>query len=329
MTNEQSKNAAPATSLVLRVCKADYTSHSDFLWPSEIGAEVVAPDWKNDNKCGNGLHGWLYGQGDCGCVEYWMDDEAKWMVLEVPSSEIVMLGGKCKFPRAKVRYIGTRSFAADFIIANEPKALNVAVIGARLMVGDDEVVRVGCMGTATAGKRGTAIAGDFGTATVGSLGLALAGYQGTATAGESSVATAGYRGTAMVGYCGRAMAGDYGTATAGDHSTAMVGFHGTATAGESGTARAAHQGTATVGDYGTATVGDYGTARAGHRGRAMAGYLGRAAAGAGGEIHIQWLDNKAKRHRTKIGYVGEDGIEADTLYRLNDDNEFEEVKGEK
>ena len=177
MTKEQSKNAAPATSLVLRVCKADYTSHSGFLWPSEIGAEVVAPDWKNDNKCGNGLHGWLYGQGDCGCVEYWMDDEAKWMVLEVPSSEIVMLGGKCKFPSAKVRYIGTRSAAADFIIANEPKALNVAVIGACMKVGDGEAIQVGALGTATAGNRGTATAGNYGTAT--------AGESGTATAGES------------------------------------------------------------------------------------------------------------------------------------------------
>ena len=208
MTKKQSKNAAPATSLVLRVCRPDYTSHSGFSWPSEIGVEVAAPDWKKNKECGNGLHGWLYGQGDHSCVSYWEDDEAKWMVLEVPSSEIVMLGGKCKFPSAKVRYIGTRSAAADFIIANEPKALNVAVIGACLKVGDSEVVQVGSLGTATAGN------------------------SGTATAGES------------------------------------------------------------------------------------------------GEIRIQWWDSKAQRYRTKIGYVGEDGIKADTAYKLSDNNEFEEVKEE-
>ena len=208
MTEKQSKNAAPATSLVLRVCSPDYTSHNGFSWPSEIGVEVAAPDWKKNKECGNGLHGWLYGQGDHSCVSYWEDDEAKWMVLEVPSSEIVMLGGKCKFPSAKVRYIGTRSAAADFIIANEPKALNVAVIGACLKVGDGEVVQVGSLGTATAG------------------------YRGTATAGES------------------------------------------------------------------------------------------------GEIRIQWWDSKAQRYRTKIGYVGEDGIKADTAYKLSYNNEFEEVKEE-
>jgi len=223
MTKKQSKKTETnETSLVLRVCKADYTSHSGFLWPSEIGAEVVAPDWKKDNKCGNGLHGWLYGQGDCGCVEYWVDDEAKWMVLEVPSAEIVMLDGKCKFPSAVVRFVGTKSAAADFILANEPQALNVAVIGACLKVGDGEVVQVGSLGTATAGYRGTATAGNYGTAT--------AGESGTATAGES------------------------------------------------------------------------------------------------GEIRIQWWDSKAQRYRTKIGYVGEDGIKADTAYRLSDKQDFEEVK---
>ena len=183
MTKKQSKKPAAAeTSLVLRVCRPDLTSHSGFSWPADVGAEVSAPDWKKNKECGNGLHGWLYGQGDHSCVSYWENDDAKWMVLEVPSAEIVMLGGKCKFPNARVRFIGTKSDAADFIIANEPKALNVA------------------------------------------------------------------------------------------------------------------------GNYGTATAGNY------------------------GEIRIQWWDSKAQRYRTKIGYVGEDGIKPDTAYRLNDNHELEKVQ---
>ena len=66
----QPKNAALATSLVLRVCRPDYTSHGGFSWPSQIGAEVAAPDWRKNDYCGNGLHGWLYGQGDYSCVNY-------------------------------------------------------------------------------------------------------------------------------------------------------------------------------------------------------------------------------------------------------------------
>ena len=224
MTKKQSKKPAAAeTSLVLRVCRPDLTSHSGFSWPADVGAEVSAPDWKKNKECGNGLHGWLYGQGDHSCVSYWENDDAKWMVLEVPSAEIVMLGGKCKFPNARVRFIGTKSDAADFIIANEPKALNVAVIGACMKVGDGEAIQVN-------GARGTA--------------------------------TAGYRGTATAGY----------------------------------------RGTATAGNYGTATAGNY------------------------GEIRIQWWDSKAQRYRTKIGYVGEDGIKPDTAYRLNDNHELEKVQ---
>ena len=263
MTKKQSKKPAAAeTSLVLRVCRPDLTSHSGFSWPADVGAEVSAPDWKKNKECGNGLHGWLYGQGDHSCVSYWENADAKWMVLEVPSTEIVMLGGKCKFPNARVRFIGTKSEAADFIIANEPKSLNVAVIGACMKVGDGEVIQVGALGTATAGESGTA----------------TAGYRGTATAGYRGTATAGYRGTA------------------------------------------------TAGNYGTATAGNYGTATAGYRGTATAGYRGTATAGESGEIRIQWWDSKARRYRTKIGYVGEDGIKPDTAYRLNDNHEFEEVQ---
>ena len=252
------KNQSRNTSLVLRVCRPDYTSHNGFVWLSEVGVEVVAPDWRKNEKCGNGLHGWLYGQGDYACVMYWEDNDAKWMVLEVPSAEIVMLDGKCKFPRATVRFVGTRSEAAAFIIANEPNALDTTVIGACLKVGDDEVVRVGNLGTATAGKNGTASAGDYGTAS----------------------------------------AGDYGTASAGHRGRATAGIGGTATAGYLGTATAGHRGTATAGIGGTATAGEHGV------------------------IRLQWCDSQANRVRTKIGYVGEDGIEPGTAYCLNDKHEF-------
>ena len=257
------------TSLVLRVCRPNYTSLDGFTWPAEIGAEVSAPDWEKTNECGNGLHGWLYGQGDHSGVPYWQEADAKWLVLEVPSAEIIKLDGKCKFPRAVVRFIGTKPDAADYIAANEPRAANVAIIGACKTVGDKETVLVGPLGTATAGYRGTATAGESATATAGNYGTATAGNYATATAGNYGTATAGYRGTATAGYCG----------------------------------------TATAGNYGTATVGDRGTATAGYQ----------------GEIRIRWWDTKASRNRTAIAYVGEDGIKADTKYRLNDRHQFEEV----
>ena len=93
---------------------------------------------------------------------------------------------------------------------------------------------------------------------------------------------------------------------------------GTATAGDGGTATAGYSGTATAGDRGTATAGDGGTATAGDRGTATAGVGGTATAGDRGTIQIKWWNDKAGRYRITTGYVGEDGIEANTKYHLVD-----------
>ena len=125
-------------------------------------------------------------------------------------------------------------------------------------------------------------------------------------------ATAGAGGTAMVGYRGTATAGEYGTATAGYRGTATAGDGGTATAGNGGTATAGYRGTATAGEYGTATAGEYGTATAGVGGTATAGGRGTATAGERGTVAVKWHDGA--RHRLAVGYVGENGIEANVAY---------------
>ena len=110
------------TSLVLRVCRPDFTSYGGFKWPSDIGAEVSAPDWKNNESCGNGLHGWLYGKGTYNSTNYWEYPDAKWMVLEVCSADLVILDGKCKFHSAIVRFVGTAADAATYLLKHEPNA---------------------------------------------------------------------------------------------------------------------------------------------------------------------------------------------------------------
>jgi hypothetical protein len=311
------------SALVLRCCGPQGESYGSFRWPLAVGAEVVAPDWSARAACGNGLHGWLYGAGDINAAN--IVDDGAWLVVEVDSSSLVMLGGKCKFPRGTVRFVGSMREAAAYLIEHEPRAKTCAVIGATLSGGRREVVQVGALGTATAGYRGTATAGDRGTATAGDRGTATAGDRGTATAGDSGTATAGDLGTATAGDSGTATAGYRGTATAGDRGTATAGDRGTATAGDSGTATAGDRGTATAGDSGTATAGDLGTATAGYSGTATAGYRGTATAGdsgtatAGyrGAIVIEWYDSDAGRYRRTLGCVGEDGIEANVPYRCN------------
>jgi hypothetical protein len=157
----------------------------------------------------------LWGEGS----SYYLDwePEAKWLVVEVDSDQIVDLGGKVKFPSGTVVYCGDGPGAGKYVCEHG---------------GFGHVV---VHGTATAGDDGTAIAGAGGTATAGYRGTAIAGYDGTATAGDCGTATAGDYGTATAGDGGTATAGDYGTATAGDYGTATADDRGTAIAGECGT----------------------------------------------------------------------------------------------
>ncbi|VFT55008.1 Ice nucleation protein [Pseudomonas aeruginosa] len=323
----KAKTKKQGTALILRTCSADLTSHGGFQWPDKIGAVVEAPDWKKDNKCGHGLHGWLFGQGDHDCSSTVGDADAKWLVVEVGLSDLIALGGKVKFPRCTVRHIGDKASATQFLIANEPRAAGVAVIGATLQAGDKELCQVGAYGTATAGDWGTATAGNEGTATAGYKGTATAGYKGTATAGNEGTATAGNEGTATAGNEGTATAGYKGTATAGNEGTATAGYKGTATAGNEGTATAGYKGTATAGNEGTATAGYKGTATAGDWGTATAGNEGTATAGKKGEIQIRYWDEKTERYRTVIGYIGEDGLEPGVAYKLDDNHRFVKAGG--
>ena len=146
--------------LVLRTCRSNLTSRDGFQW-ADVGGTTVAEDWVKNTNCGNGLHGWLFGAGDHNCSDYLAED-SKWMVLEVDLKSIVMLGDKCKFPSAKTVFVGDKKTATDYLIANEPRCKNVAVIGASITVGDSEAVIVGGLGTATAGNGGTATAGGSG-----------------------------------------------------------------------------------------------------------------------------------------------------------------------
>ena len=208
--------AAPSTSLVLRVCRPDMTAYGGFVWPSEVGATVEDPDWRNDNDCGHGLHGWLYGQGEHGCVDHWVKEGAKWLVLEVETDSIVMLGGKCKFPRATVRFVGEKHDAATYLIAHEPRAVGVAVIGARIAVGDG--------GTATAGALSKLTGGDGATLT--------GGYGATLTGGDGATLTGGYGATLTGGDGATLTGGDGATLTGGDRATLTGGYGATLTGGD-------------------------------------------------------------------------------------------------
>ena len=151
------------TVLVLRSSNADGTSRNGFKWPLKVGAIVKCPDWKPTKECGNGLHGLLHGAGD-GSLLNWNAD-AKWYALEVKLSSIVMLGGKCKFPEAKIAYVGDRKGATDYIMARVTKP--ELVVGAFRLCGDNECVSGGNRATVSGGDCATVSGGDYATVSGG------------------------------------------------------------------------------------------------------------------------------------------------------------------
>ena len=86
-------------SLVLRACNEDMSSTKGFIWPTS--GLVECSDWNPVSKCGNGLHGWLYGHGDGSVSEYWSVSD-RWLVVAVETKSIVELEGKVKFPKGEV-----------------------------------------------------------------------------------------------------------------------------------------------------------------------------------------------------------------------------------
>ena len=129
------------------------------------------------------------------------------------------------------------------------------------------------------------------------FGISIAGYKGIAMAGDNGIATAGYKGITTVGEHGVATADYMGVATAGEYGVATAGEYGIATASNYGAATAGDWGVATAGDWGAATTGEYGT------------------------IILKFWNSK--RYITKAFNVGEDGVEPNVAYELDEKGELQ------
>ena len=89
--------------------------------------------------------------------------------------------------------------------------------------------------------------------------------------------------------------------------------------------RAIVGGTSTSGDGGTSTSGVGGTSTSGDRGTSTSGVGGTSTSGVGGTIVLSFWDTEARRKRLVVGYVGEDGIEPNVAYHLDEAHRFQRV----
>ena len=308
------KTPKPETALILRTCNADLTSHGGFQWPSEIGAVVTAPDWRDDDECGHGLHGWLFGHGDSSASNSIGSPYAKWLVVEAPISSLKSLGGKVKFPSCTVRHIGDKHSATAYLLENEPRAASVAVIGVTLTGGDDSTLTGGNRSTLTGGYRSTLTGGDRSTLTGGDDSTLTGGYRSTLTGGDRSTLTGGDDSTLTGGYRSTLTGGDRSTLTGGDRSTLTGGDDSTLTGG--------YRSTLTGGDDSTLTGGDDSTLTGGYRSTLTGGDRSTLTGGEKSELRIRKWCSKTERYRTYNAYVGEDGIDPEVAYRLDENNRF-------
>ena len=286
--------AAPGTTLAIRTCKADGTSHGGYKWNNAIGAVNEAPDWNPGAACGNGLHALLDGWGDWSLLS--SDADAVWQIVEVGRAACVDIGDKVKFPRCTVRYAGNMAGAMTMISDHQVRVL-IAATKDKSDSGDS--ARIGSSGySARIGS-----SGDY--AQIGSSGdYARIGSSG-------NYARIGSSGNfAQIGSSGNfAQIGSSG-------NSARIGSSGNfAQIGSSGySARIGSSG-----DY--ARIGSSGySAKIAASGKdaiiASVGFHSTASAGEGGCFCLTWHDGK--RPRMTVGYVGEDGIEPNVAYRCND-----------
>jgi hypothetical protein len=281
------------TVLLLRTCHEDMTSFGEYQWPG-VGGIARPAKWSSQAKCGNGLHGWLWGKGDSSTGDAWEKNNVA-LVVRALERTVVFLDGMVKVPACRVEFVGTLEQAAQYIEERLPKGEDPGgIIGRVVDALDWDITSVGNYGTVTAGVYAKVTAGDYGTATVA--------------------------------YCGMAMVGDYGTAVATDEGVALAADHGVATAGDDGIAIARYGGTATAGDDGEATAGYYGIAIAGKYGRASARSGGTVTAGKGGTLILEYWDPESMRYRVQVAYVGENGIKPNVAYQLDSEGRFVEAK---
>jgi hypothetical protein len=130
--------------------------------------------------------------------------------------------------------------------------------------------------------------GDHGVSTSGDYGISTSGHYGNSTSGIFGKSGSGVCGKSISGVGGNSTSGDYGNSTSDNYGTSISGYRGTSISGE----------------HGTSTSGE----------------LGTSTSGVGGTLIIKWYDGS--RYRTAVAYVGENGIEPNVAYKLDDKGNF-------
>ncbi|KAL1110002.1 hypothetical protein AAG570_014018 [Ranatra chinensis] len=258
------------------------TSYNGFVWPKK--GKVFAPDWDEKKECGNGLHGFLWGEGDAGLASKYED--AIWIVAKVKEGECVDLNGKVKFPSAHVVFCGSREQAVQIIQNNAPHGKKIN------------------WSTVTGGYKSTVTGGDWSTVTGGNRSTVTGGNMSTVTGGDGSTVTGG----------------NWSTVTGGDGSTVTGGYWSTVTGGNWSTVTGGNMSTVTGGDGSTVTGGNWSTVTGGDGSTVTGGYRSTVTGGDGAVLIIKKILHG--RGTNFIAEVGERGIKPNTPYQIDENGMY-------
>ena len=254
------------------------------------------------------------------------EKKARWVVLEIAAADHVSVDGLVECVRGEVLFNGPVAEALDFLRSQGVPAPSSygEVVDARdwgsADVGSYAIVVGGHEAKLSAGDESVAYALS-GTASAGTHGLAVSSY-GEARAGQFGAAVTLAGTLAETGDWGLARVDAFGEARAGRFGVAIAGEESRASSGEQGVAIGWFGADAVVGARGLAVCFD----PRDHEGAASAGAGGiafaqrQAQADEGGVLILLWHDGT--RLRARVGYVGEDGITANTPYALDAQGRF-------
>lgn len=248
--------------MLLRTCRPDGSSKYFFRWPLTPGAEVEAPDWSPEPRCGGGLHGLLWGEGDANLIP--TDGKRVWIAFEADEDDVVCIDShKAKVRKARVVVVGTREQATQAVHAAAPKGTQVHYLS--MTVGDDSVLKGGYGSTLVGGHGSLLIGGPRSTLVGGDQSTLTGGDGSTLVGGEGSTLNGGEWSTLMGGHRSKLTSGGGSTLTGGNWSTLKGGTMSTLIGGSMSTLIGGHRSTLCWHDWDshvyrviTAYVGEYG-----------------------------------------------------------------------
>jgi hypothetical protein len=168
----------------------------------------------------------------------------------------------------------------------------------------DYLIAAGCNPAEVVGAYITQ--GNYSTVTGGDYSTVIGENYSTVTGAYNSTVTGRHRSTVTGGNYSTVTGGNYSTVTGRHRSTVTGGNYSTVTGGNYSTVTGRHRSTVTGGDHSTVTGGNYSTVTGGQHSL----------------LSVFWKDITSGRRRVSVAYVGEDGIEPNVKYKLDDSGKF-------